>query len=94
MGRYADGAFCQFTAALTLRSASAALVCGMGRVPAADSKASRDDRPVGFWQEGSNNELLLTAEKRTHDAPWRIYRKVAAASAAATGAITTSGGAA
>lgn len=45
----------------TLRSASAAVVRGMGRVPAADSKP-RDDRPVGFWQEGRINELLLTAE--------------------------------
>ncbi len=38
-------------AAPALRSASAAVVRGMGRVPAADSKP-RDDRPVGFWQEG------------------------------------------
>lgn len=44
-----------------LRSASAAVVRGMGRVPAADSKP-RDDRPVGFWQEGRINELLLTTE--------------------------------
>ncbi len=61
MGRYADGAFCQFApAAPTLRSASAAVVRGMGRVPAADSKP-RDDRPVGFGRRRIN-ELLLTAE--------------------------------
>ncbi|VUC70865.1 Uncharacterised protein [Salmonella enterica] len=40
-------------AAPTLRSASAAVVRGMGRVPAADSKP-RDDRPVGFLAGGED----------------------------------------
>lgn len=38
-------------AAPTLRSASAVVVRGMGRVPAADSKP-HDDRPVGFLAGG------------------------------------------
>ncbi|SUF93568.1 PilN family protein [Salmonella enterica] len=46
-----------------------------------------------FWQEGRINELLLTAEKRTHDGACGEHTAVAAASAAATGAITTSGAA-
>ncbi len=43
----ADGAFCRILySGANVRSASAAVVRGMGRVPAADSEASRRSRLV------------------------------------------------